>query len=246
MSCKHCINDAKPDGKDMSIDTLEKCLNFIKNHNIGKILVITGGEPTEHRSFNEVMMHILDWQTRNQQYLYHVTITTNGEKIQQEPQVYYDYVEMFRNAGICLVFQVSADVKYYPRRIETHRRIFREAGFVLYDDCVEQIYPQGRALTNNIPWKSKASKCYNVRALSKQLPNCTLCDIEAYLAMSNKFCTPHIGIDGSIKLGESDLCPACASIEDTEYEIIDKIRRFKCHQCDHINDNLSDMYKQFL
>lgn len=46
-----------------------------------------------------------------------------------------------------------------------------------------------------------------------------------------KMCVPVIAPDGSIKLGESALCPPVASIYDTEDVIIDKIKHFHCRQC---------------
>lgn len=245
MGCSHCMNDAQPDGKDMSIETLDKSLNFLKANDIGRILIITGGEPTEHRSFDAMMMHILGWEKENN-YFSMITVTTNGEDIQNNPTTYEDYITMFSFLEVKLIFQVSADVRYYPRRIETHKRIFRNNGIQLVDNCIQQLYPQGRALTNNLKCTAKASKCFNVRALSKQISNCTLSDIETQLALKLKFCTPHIAIDGSIKLGESDLCPICAHIDDNPKDIITKIQNFKCHQCDHINDKLDSKYKQFL
>ena len=84
-----------------------------------------------------------------------------------------------------------------------------------------------------------------MRALSKQGKD-SLSEIESVLGSRGKICTPHIGIDGAIKLGESDLCPPCASIYDDSNTIIEKIRNFKCSGCNHINDNLPEEYKKFL
>ena len=47
------------------------------------------------------------------------------------------------------------------------------------------------------------------------------------------------GLIQDIKLGESDLCPVCSSIYKSEQEIMNDILNFHCHQCDHINKNLS-------
>lgn len=244
MGCKHCMNSATPDGNDMSMQCFKDSLEFLRSHNLGRVLIITGGEPTEHEHFDEFMKYFLDF-SKEFRCFNAVTITTNGETISKESERFQEYVR--QSSGVFeLLFQVSADTRYYPRRIPTHKRIFREKGFILCDRCVEQIYPQGRALENNIPWTAKASKCFNVRALSKQVPNCTLADIEAMLALRGKFCTPHISVNGDIKLGESDLCPSCASIYDDYSIICDKIKNFKCHSCDHINNKLDDMYRQFL
>ena len=74
----------------------------------------------------------------------------------------------------------------------------------------------------------------------------TLSKIEMALMTSQKYCTPHISVHGEIKLGESDLCPPCATIYDTDKEIIEKIQKFKCSKCDHVNKNLDPKFKKFL
>jgi organic radical activating enzyme len=242
------MNDAQPDGEDMTMQVLDDSLEFLRKNNLGTMLIVSGGEPTEHRNFDEIMNRIIDFSTESGCIMF-ITVTTNGELIQNDSERFQGYIKRAKNGrnSVELVYQVSADVRYYPRRIQTYKRIFREDGFVLCDDCVEQIYPQGRALDNNIPWKSKASKCFNVRAISKQIPmSASLHDIESTLAQRGYFCTPHIDVHGNIKLGESDLCPVCASIYDSMEDIMEKIRKFKCNQCEHINKNLNDIYKLLL
>lgn len=245
MGCSHCMNDARPNGKDMPFSVLQDSLAFLKNNNLAKeSLLITGGEPTEHSDFDLFMDEII---VSGQRHFFSITVLTNGEEIIKDPAKFQNHIQRAADARIQLAFQVSADTRYYPRRIPVHKRIFREPGFILCDNCVERIYPQGRALTNQIPWESKASKCFNVRALSHQLPkDCTLRDIELALFSRLKFCTPHIGIDGAIKLGESDLCPVCASIYDSMDEIMFKIRNFNCNSCNHINKRLPYEYKNLL
>lgn len=247
MNCQHCMNNANKDGKDIKLEVLQDCLMFLKDNGLAKEnLVITGGEPTEHKDFDSILKEIFKFNEKFNHFNI-ISVTTNGENIQKEPERFKDYVKQAEKNNILLYFQVSADERYYPRRIQTHKRIFREEGFILVDDCIQQIYPQGRALENNIPWKSKCSKCFNVRALSHQLSNnATLRDIEMQLELKAKFCTPHIKIDGSIGLGESDLCPVCATIYDGMKTIMDKIRKFKCSNCDHINKDLPELYKALL
>lgn len=245
MGCRHCLNNSQPDGKDMNETVLIDSLNFLKKNNIGKLLIMSGGEPTEHRNFDNMMNTLINWCSNNKSYISILTITTNGENIQNNPEQYKGYISRLNEFGTILSFQVSADVRYYTRRIQTHKRIFREPGFVLCDNCIEYIYPKGRALENNIPWNRISSHCFNVRALSKQGFD-SLESIESMLLTKGKYCTPHIGIDGCIKLGESDLCPPCASIYDNPKDIIEKIQKFKCSGCDHINKNLPEQYKKFL
>lgn len=245
MGCIHCLNSASPDGKDMSVETLTDVLNFLFTNDLGKMIIITGGEPLEHENFAKMMKCIYHWNIYHDNYIRLITITTNGEKILEDQDQYKSIVDLFKQKDVKLIYQISADTRYYPRRIPIHKRIFREPSFVLVDNCIDQIYPQGRAVDNHLPWFAKAMKCFNVRSITKS-SDCTLSNIEYILAEHAKFCTPHIKIDGSIGLGESDLCPPCGTIYDSQDEIIDKIRNFKCDGCSHIYKMIPNEYKEIL
>ena len=247
MGCTHCMNAATPDGKHMSLSTFEESLCFLANNELcEQILLITGGEPTEHPEFFKLLDIMFEMQ-KDFPFLIAVAVTTNGEALQNDHEPYLKSIKVAKEAGIDLFYQVSADVRYYPRRIQTHKRIFREPNIVLCDDCIRWIYPQGRAKENNLDWKANSSKCFNVRAIAHQLPeNARLRDIEQLLLQHEKSCTPHIGVNGEIKLGESDLCPACATIYDDMDTIMSKIRNFKCDACDFINNRLPEQYRRLL
>lgn len=243
MGCTHCMNSAVATGNEMSLQTFDDALKFLRNNRLGQFLVITGGEPTEHSEFDAFMMHLIQF-CRKYKCFKVVGITTNGEQIAKNPDRFIKFVEDSRGA-VELTFQVSADKRYYPRRVEPHKRVFHQKGFIYIDNCVEQIYPQGRARDNGFQWSAKASKCYNVRAISHQMP-CSLHEIVSILESKMKFCTPVIDTEGNIKLGESDLCPAASSIYNPMKQIMEDIRRFKCSGCDMINDLLPPFYKQLL
>ena len=51
------------------------------------------------------------------------------------------------------------------------------------------------------------------------------------LLAHGRVCTPVIAPDGSIKVGESALCPSVASIYDSDSEIISKISKSGCRAC---------------
>ena len=60
MGCRHCMNNALPDGTDMELPVLWDALRFLKEHGLGKEhLVVSGGEPTEHKAFDQVMQEII-------------------------------------------------------------------------------------------------------------------------------------------------------------------------------------------
>ena len=244
MGCTHCMNDAKPDGEHMTLKTFEDSLNFLIRNHAYHSIIITGGEPTEHPVFPMFMGYAIAALNKIQVPKM-LTITTNGFWILDNLSAAKEIVGA-GNEYTRVEFQVSTDTRYYPKKLDTTKRIWREKGFVLCKDCVEFMYPQGRAKQNGFPYQAKASKCFNVRAITKQLPNPTIQDVVGTLLSRGKFCTPAIRIDGGISLGESDLCPKVATIYDKEEDIIQKIKDFKCDGCYPLNENLDARYKQFL
>ena len=244
INCTHCMNRATADGEHMTEQIFDDALDFLLDNNACDVVTITGGEPTEHPEFSKLMWKLISKMEYEERPCI-VNITTNGFWCLEHPEeakkiaVETKYVKVF--------WQVSTDRRYYPKELPTHKKLWREPGFCLCEDCVESLYPQGRAI-DNYPdsCSAKASKCFNVRAMAKQITDPSIERIVRTLMERQKFCAPAIRIDGSISLGESDLCPKMASIYDNPDEIVRNIISFKCHQCDHINDKLPDLYKRFL
>lgn len=243
MGCTHCMNSATPEGRHMSEKVLDDALEFIMKNHIGLHVVVSGGEPTEHPNFMEFMDKILNKLTWCS-YPVSIVITTNGLWCLEHPE---ESKSLVRKTEYLQVFwQVSTDKRYYPKELPIHKKLWREPGFLLCTDCVEAVYPQGRALENDIPWSAKASRCFNVRAMSKQIPDASVFTLFNGMAIRGYSCTPSIRVDGSISVGESDLCPSVTSIYDKPEDIIKKIQEFKCHKCDFINNKLPEMYRRFL
>lgn len=231
MGCTHCMNDSKPVDRHMDMDTFKKSIDFFNKYG-GITVIISGGEPTEHPDFLEFVKifmastppHVL------------VCIATNGIWMQNHT---YETMELLNRYSERLLIQVTSVDGYYPTKIDTSLPIFKHK---LVKVCteIESMYPQGKALTNNIPHPApKGPKCANVRLIMHQIQLKSLRNMMAMmLARKGLVCTPHIGIDGSIKLGESDLCPACSSIYKSEKEIIQDILAFRCKGCKEALDNL--------
>lgn len=237
MGCSHCMNDAQPCSAHMKRDTYNDALNFVIKYASG-IVLITGGEPTEHPQFEQFLEMALE-DSRIRQ----VTVTTNGVWLQTHEH-YARMIEGLYGPRRCF-WQVTSDKRYYPTLIDLENPVFGLESMVICEE-VPKIYPQGRAKTNNLPWEAKASKCFNARSITRQLyhrfmmsgKEVKLQDICTGLMAHGFFCTPDIGIHGEIRLGESGLCPSCATIYDDEIQIISKILSFKCGQCEFINKNL--------
>lgn len=197
MGCKHCMNDAKATGKEMSIETLKDVLAFLEKSRTDLMLIVTGGEPTEHSKFMECMQLIIDHSSDSVSNV--VTVTTNGVWMAENPADFNRLNKYAEEKDVELLWQVSTIAEYYPKKIDITKKVYRHKKVTICT-TIEKIYPQGRALTNKIPWQAVGSKCFNVRAISKQIKDCTLNGICTTLMLHAKFCTPHIKIDGGIGL----------------------------------------------
>jgi hypothetical protein len=230
------MNNATPNYKHMKLDVFMKALDFQLKYG-GPFCIITGGEPTEHPLFAYFIRIAMAKLERC-----YVTVTTNGLWMQDHE----DFIAKMHSVyGNHLMFQVTNDERYYPVRIDWTRSVFQLENVIVCDK-VNYIYPQGRALDNNLEWDSKASKCFNVRAIANQIDFKDLAMVISMLAVKGKFCTPHISIDGHIKLGESDLCPNCSHIDKSNSEIMNDIINFRCDGCKMINDKLDFTYKKVI
>ena len=140
-----------------------------------------------------------------------------------------------------IFIQVTDDDRYYPTKLDKKQiyRLERLGAIIegvpspMKDNPNQCLYPQGRALENfnDTNWFTKAPKCTNVRLVVKQNPSITFCDLVRFLFTRGYMCTPSVAPDGSIKLGESALCPAVAHISDSIESIIKAISEFKCKGC---------------
>lgn len=220
----------------MDYNTFIDVLDF--NYRTGNSpIIISGGEPFEHPCFTMFLGYMT-----GKDYLKNmpITVTTNGLYLSE----HLDELDMYLKYNPNIIFQVTADDRYYPTKINEEE--ISKYPNVVIEHRITAIYPQGRAVQNNLSWERKSSHCFNVRAIAKQMKNPTFQEIIYMQNAKFHFCTPHIDINGNIKIGESSLCPVCSNIYKTDKEIVDDIINFKCHQCDFINNKLPEMYRKFV
>ena len=243
MGCTHCLNDSKPCGKDMDEKTFRAALKFCAKAG-NMLLMVTGGEPFEHNNYRK-MFNVLREETQGLPVM--TTIATNGKILEK---MSFDELDMFFIFNPLTVFQITNDERFYPIRLNKDAPIYHKkySKHVELVRKVERVYPQGRALKNNIPWTSKGCKCFNIRAIPKQLgKDATLPYVINHMTSCGLSCTPHIDVDGNIKVGESDLCPVCSNIYKSQEQVMEDIIHFECHRCDFINEKvLTEEQKQLL
>lgn len=237
MGCSHCMDDAKPDCENhMSMEMFKKAIDF--NFKYDRTITITGGEPTENPLFWDMMNVLAEKMTSHQL----ATVTTNGMNFSNDD---IDKIISIRNkcAGKIL-YQVSAIRPYYPIHIDERLDIFKLDEFFIAKK-LEKLEPRGRATSHkNWIFTSKAPQCFNFRSFIRNTHNFS--DSIRGLRSLLKFCTPQIAYDGSIKCGESCLCPPVAHIDENIDIITDKISKFSCAcpDCHMILDKLPLNYRE--
>lgn len=225
MKCSHCLEDATPDGKHMSLDTFNKALEFIKNTN-PFLVIVSGGEPTNHPNFFEIIDSLIKERGKE-----NLIIASNG---------LFLYNENLKNRILSLgvKIQITNDLRYYPMAIPEieHKNVYME-------NRITAMYPQGRAIENNYPTTNKtAPNCFNLRSVCCNSSTNSLSEAIKFLELKGKFCTPSIGINGEILLGESSLCNSIGFVTDNESYLLEKVKIFKCNKC-KMENNLSLIHK---
>ena len=222
-ACSHCMNNAVPCDRHMTIKRFTEVIEFCLRYDVAMLGdTITGGEPSENPCFDEFIHTYYQMRPLSTP----LCITTNGHWIVERPDEAHDMLERYPY----LTYQVTYDSKYYPNKLDITKRALRHNRIVIITD-VGKIYPQGRAVTNNLKRDANCPKCFNVMLMMMQSNGTLSGMLYALRLKAQKFCIPAIHYDGGIGLGESDLCPMFCSIYDSEQDIIDTILHHNCNGC---------------
>ncbi len=241
MGCSHCMDDAKPCDKHMCMRTFQDAISAFNQFG-GIECLLTGGEPTENPEWIKMLEYALERAHGSSGTGFaHITLTTNGMNISKNRDIQTYLMLLMQKHNGKLSIQVTHVDEYYPTEVDFSAPFFNCQHVVICRQ-IEEIYPIGRARDNNMPWKSKCSKCFNIRSATRTFQD--LNKATMMLALKGKFCTPQISINGDIKLGESTLCPPCSSIYNGTEKIVNDICNFHCNYCDMINKNLPLEYKK--
>lgn len=236
MGCSHCMDDAKPCDKHMSMRTFQDAISFFNQFG-GIECLLTGGEPTDNPEWIKMLEYALERAHGSTGTgVAHITLATNGMNITNKRDIQNYLLLLMQRYPGKLNIQVTHVDQYYPHHIDLSQDFFH-CGQVTVCDSIEAIYPMGRAKDNKLSWRAKCSKCFNIRSATRSFRDLNKASI--MLAMMGKFCTPQVSINGEVKLGESTLCPPCSSIYTGTEQLINDICNFHCNGCDMINKHLT-------
>lgn len=223
MNCSHCMSDCKPDGENMTLEVLEDTLKFMRHPQI----------------LDALKLIEFYWSTSPDKYP--ITFITNGRELVRNRDIYNAVSTLqIRYSKKLVLIQVTDDPRYYPDLLTSKEKYWlSKLGAIIEpvpsnpNDKDRCLYPQGRALINHpdSKWNTIGPKCANCILITKQQPSISFSGLVNTLLAHGRVCTPVIAPDGSIKVGESALCPSVASIYDSDSEIISKISKSGCRAC---------------
>jgi len=224
MNCSHCMIDATPNGKHMSFAVLNQALAKIVEWQ-PLVILISGGEPTDHPQFFEFMnqiQYVLSNSMNARPWIpveKRLMVISNG-MFTQSPNWENEY-------GILpYLWQIVNDPKYYPISIPDPQHHNIE----YFDNIPGNLFPAGRAPANHGPIAPRGPFCGNLRNLIRN-HNMSLAEAMDVLQGFGKSCVPTIQPDGTIRLGETPSCYSIGSVHDTEDQIRQNILNMKCNAC---------------
>lgn len=211
MGCNHCMEEAVPEGDRMPIETFLKTRDFVERvYNGFKIMLLSGGEPTEHPLLFDFLHFLEGWN---------VIVLSNGLFLTEKDKSFTDQL-----LGSEATLQIHNDSRYYPKKVEpfVHPK-------VVFGDKINLMTPLGRARQNNIPSTRQSPMCFNLRSCARTLKNFS----EAVMAlrMSGKMCTPSIDVYGNVLAGESRFCHKIGTVESSDEELLENLLTMECNKC---------------
>jgi len=241
MGCKHCLNDSTPDPQHMTMETWDKCMIHAKAAG-ANVLLISGGEPTEHPSWKQIISEACD-------NFIEVVVPTNGMWINTSKEAdMLDLLERYYNCSV----QITSVGSYYPlhhqtctavrklkQRLKNHPdRAMRRIEFNQIKPCIDvdiHLVSLGRAANDEL--------CEHIA--DRDLSTTTSCVDGALVAVQTDyrkalrvleqrghFCKPRINYKGEIGWSESALCPNFATVEDSAEEVQRKVSNWRpCGKC---------------
>ena len=227
MECPHCLQNSLPEPMHMSMETVDKVIEFIKKTPATTVL-ISGGEPTMHPQFEAIVKRFIFAKFTN------ITIVSNGCWITNKDKVKM-MKKLLSHKNVSL--QVTSTKEYYKnyKTICANRdKLLNLTPFGEKKVSIHQgkiyIHQLGRASEG---FEAEANShifttsCMMMATTMYQLPF-----NEAILNMEYRshFCTPLIDWRGGIHLSESWLCPKVDTI-DTFDRFTEVLKWKPCGKC---------------
>jgi hypothetical protein len=234
------MNDASPDGNDMTQEILTQTLLFLDEIR-PQVILISGGEFTEHPQFYNFIEQILEF-VKNWKIEIHLLLLSNGEFILDEIKT--DQIKQLLQLPQIELLQITYDERFYTNAaaIKPHfAEILQLNRKVSISPVPGLLTNLGRAVINHphLIEPNQKPNCVNLYLMPRQhLPS--LRSVIHFLETQTLFnyCKPLVDPLGNLHAGESTNCQIIGTVWDTAESIYNTLLHSRCcNKCgnyDHI------------
>lgn len=226
--CTHCMQNSIPKENHMSMETLEKTVDFINLFKNNKTVNVSGGEPTEYPKFIEMMEYVAKNITGNKI----ITLLSNGSFLLDNKLRKDILMLLYKNKKILV--QITSIKGIYPNydlikdnfhktmSVKTPVISKLKKRIVFVNKFGLGILDIGRATKNKDSIEKttffrtpKASKCFNLYNVLGNLDFNLVDAVNTVKAQSaSSLCIPMIKENGDVVFGEYDACSKVLNVHD--------------------------------
>lgn len=221
MGCPHCLQNSTPHPQHMTWEHVLRARWFA--HKSGcSVVLISGGEPTEHPRFKEIVELFLEFK--------YVMIASNGQWQSDERKV--SEISYLLRKHKNLMMQITSNPKIYPHQVDL--KWFKKFPNVTVHTGEIHMKALGRAANNKefsrmAAEDSSTMSCLSSIAISAQVPYLQAIGI---MELRGMFCHPLVDFQGNLHWSESWLCPAFGNIDEEFDDLALKAGKWRpCCKC---------------
>ncbi len=260
--CKHCFGDCTPDNSHMTWDTLKAVVSYIKNIPIAEMevftgskmgirpvnIVVSGGEPTEHPEYDDMMVYIA-----TELNYCNIILESNGQWFYSED----GKNRMRKVLGLAQLGMVlnSTDHRYYPNYSKF--MLNQDAMVAFGMELALEATPESerdKPIKNKVVINTDVSEHFETVRLGRAkdfkevknprpiAPNCMQL---TYMAQEQKdlscvlvslehrglYTSPIFGTDGTIYPGYCHLCQKIGHVDSTSYAELYRHLKMEVEPC---------------
>lgn len=235
MGCSHCMEDSTVAGQHMTRETFLATLGLTERleglaweRGIPRILLISGGEATEHPD--------IEWflETAHARG-YHRLLITNGMWL-DNPEL---RAKILRPDWPDLLVQMTNDPRFYP---SAPKALPTDDPRVMFVPSLTVLVTLGRLKRSRLPKAPPVRKgptSFNFRSLTRSLG-----DVREALFMlrartlrgMSGHCSPSISSDGTIVAGETSNCFPIGNVHSSAADITRAMLAMQCNKCGLVDD----------
>ncbi len=241
MHCRHCMEDSTITGQHMTREIFlaalaltERLEGLAWSRGVPKLLLLSGGEATEHPDVEWFLETALAAGYRR-------LLITNGMWL-DDPEL---RAKILRPDWTDLMVQVTNDPRFYPK---APKAVPTDDPRVLFVPSLTVLVTLGRLKRSRLPASPPVRKgptSFNLRSLTRSLRDIreALFTLRARAAMGmSGHCSPSISSDGTIVAGETSNCFPIGDVYSSAEDVTRALIEMTCNKCGLV-DNLSQEEK---